>query len=154
MQTFLPYESYEESARCLDRQRLGKQRVETLQILNTLTGRSTGWAQHPAVKMWRGYEYELAEYGIAICREWISRGYKDTCLGKIQAIQDEIVGDALGRVYERPWWLGFADLHKSHRAALLYKDFGHYQSYFDASPTDAVYDYYWPSVPPIAVGGD
>ena len=53
MQTFLPFPDYIQSARALDYKRLGKQRVEALQILNTLTGRSEGWSQHPAVKMWR-----------------------------------------------------------------------------------------------------
>ena len=38
MQTFLPYASFEESAKVLDRQRLGKQRVECLQIFNALAG--------------------------------------------------------------------------------------------------------------------
>ena len=30
MQTFLPYSNFKKSAKCLDRQRLGKQRVEAL----------------------------------------------------------------------------------------------------------------------------
>lgn len=34
--TFLPYEDYDESAQSLDRQRLGKQRVEAFQILNII----------------------------------------------------------------------------------------------------------------------
>lgn len=48
MQTFLPYPSFAESARVLDRQRLGKQRVEVLQLLRALTGQTKGWANHPA----------------------------------------------------------------------------------------------------------
>lgn len=42
MQTFLPYESYDDSAESLDYRRLGKQRVETLQILMTLLGVKVG----------------------------------------------------------------------------------------------------------------
>lgn len=38
MQTFLPYPDFEKSAYSLDRQRLGKQRVETLQIMQALFG--------------------------------------------------------------------------------------------------------------------
>ena len=34
MQTFLPYESFRESAKVLDWRRLGKQRVEGMQIIN------------------------------------------------------------------------------------------------------------------------
>lgn len=37
MQTFLPYPDFAESASVLDRQRLGKQRVETLQVMKALT---------------------------------------------------------------------------------------------------------------------
>jgi len=62
MQTFLPYSSFIESVRCLDRQRLGKQRVEALQILNALNGKSKGWTNHPATKMWCGYEEALCLY--------------------------------------------------------------------------------------------
>ena len=36
MQTFLPDENYEESARILDWRRLGKQRVEGMQIINAI----------------------------------------------------------------------------------------------------------------------
>ena len=37
MQTFLPYRGFTESARVLDTRRLGKQRVETIQVLRALT---------------------------------------------------------------------------------------------------------------------
>ena len=36
MQTFLPYESFKQSARVLDWRRLGKQRVEGMQIINAI----------------------------------------------------------------------------------------------------------------------
>lgn len=73
MQTFLPYASFAKSAKCLDRLRLGKQRPETLQILNTLLGLSEGWRSHPAVKMWRGYEGMLWLYGQTMIDEWVAR---------------------------------------------------------------------------------
>jgi hypothetical protein len=50
MQTFLPYSSFEESARILDYRRLGKQRVEAWQILRSLDGITKGWSNHPAVR--------------------------------------------------------------------------------------------------------
>jgi hypothetical protein len=77
MQTFLPFPSFEQSLQSLDYRRLGKQRVETKQILMALLGESKGWVNHPATKMWRGHEHALAEYGLLSCREWKSRGYKD-----------------------------------------------------------------------------
>lgn len=79
MQTFLPYKSFTESAACLDRQRLGKQRVETKQILSALLGITKGWRTHPCTIMWEGYEITLAAYGLAMCHEWRQRGYVDNC---------------------------------------------------------------------------
>src|SRR5947208_1979490 len=50
MQTFLPYADFERSARVLDRKRLGKQRVETIQVVRALTRPGYGWAvRSPAV---------------------------------------------------------------------------------------------------------
>jgi len=83
MQTFLPFSSFWRSAKCLDNKRLGKQRVEAMQILTTLSGKNKAWKNHPAVKMWKGYENALAEYGIVICEEWRSHGFRDTCEIKI-----------------------------------------------------------------------
>ena len=93
MQTFLPYRSFIESAKCLDNKRLGKQRVAVLQILNTLTGKSTGWINHPATKMWRGYELALCEYGLEVCEQWYyERGFRDTCWTKIYDIERSLDG--------------------------------------------------------------
>jgi hypothetical protein len=64
MQTFLPYPDLKKSFEVLDYRRLGKQRVEAMQILNILLSdkKSGGWVNHPAVKMWRGYEDALCVY--------------------------------------------------------------------------------------------
>ena len=70
MQTFLPEVTFTASAKALDNKRLGKQRVEVLQLLRALSGESKGWVNHPACKMWHGFEMALAVYGLAICDEW------------------------------------------------------------------------------------
>ena len=54
MQTFLPYADFAETARVLDQRRLGKQRVEALQVLRALFIPGYGWRHHPVVRMWRG----------------------------------------------------------------------------------------------------
>jgi len=82
MQTFLPIASFNDSATSLDYRRLGKQRVEAYQILNTLR-KPNRWRNHPAVKMWKGYEVALIAYGCLVCLAWKDLGYKDTCLQKI-----------------------------------------------------------------------
>jgi len=51
MQTFLPYADFEAWARALDTKRLGKQRVETIQVVHGLVRPDYGWRHHPAVAM-------------------------------------------------------------------------------------------------------
>ncbi|MFP3464126.1 pyrimidine dimer DNA glycosylase/endonuclease V [Leifsonia sp. SIMBA_070] len=53
VQTFLPYPSFARSVRVLDRARMGKQRVEALQVLRAITVPGYGWRNHPVAKMWR-----------------------------------------------------------------------------------------------------
>ncbi|WP_202919120.1 MSMEG_6728 family protein [Saccharothrix deserti] len=77
MQTFLPRATFGRSAATLDTRRLGKQRVETLQILRALVWPEYGWKRHPAVLMWRGFTPALVAYGLAVCDEWRRRGHRD-----------------------------------------------------------------------------
>lgn len=136
MQTFLPYASFARSARVLDDARLGKQRVEVLQILNTLHGVRQGWRNHPAVRMWRGHEEALIEYGLEISREWRRRGHADTCLEKIGAFSRP------RRSRARPPWLGDPAFHRSHRAALVRKAPARYAVLFPDVAADL--PYVWP----------
>ncbi|WP_253907481.1 MSMEG_6728 family protein, partial [Arthrobacter sp. 35/47] len=78
MQTFLPYPDFAASAAVLDQARLGKQRVETLQILRALVLPDYGWRNHPATRMWMGYVPALTVYGLAMVSEWVSRGHADS----------------------------------------------------------------------------
>ena len=142
MQTFLPYSDFAETARVLDRQRLGKQRVENLQIMKALLVPGSGWSNHPAVKMWRGHEVHLAEYHLAICHEWVRvRGYKDTCADKMGDLLEE--NPEWSPFAHRPEWLGDATFHRSHQSNLLRKDAAHYGRAFPAVPDDL--PYVWPT---------
>jgi hypothetical protein len=138
MQTFLAYPSFTESARVLDNKRLGKQRVEVLQILNALTGKSKGWINHPAVKMWRGCEGALVDYGVECCQEWTKRDFKDTVEQKLI----DIWYTNRMNVNILPAWLGNPQFHASHRSNLLRKDKAYY-SRFDWSEADNL-PYVWP----------
>ncbi|KAA0108504.1 MSMEG_6728 family protein [Mycolicibacterium sp. P9-22] len=129
MQTFLPYPSFTESAMVLDVKRLGKQRVETIQVLRALTVPGYGWRHHPAAAMWAGYEEAVVRYGLDMCAVWVDQGRADTCATTLAAdlsqatrianvrtqVQLEDDGDA-------PPWLGDPDFHRSHRSALVRKD--------------------------------
>lgn len=116
MQTFVPYPDILESVRVLDRQRLGKQRVEAYQILRALTGVSKGWIHHPAVKMWKGHEGTLAVYAAACCQEWTRRGYADGVLENLMPYLREAM---IPLTY--PSWWGDDAVHASHRSNLLRK---------------------------------
>lgn len=135
MQTFLPYSNYVESAKCLDYRRLGKQRVECLQILQTLTEKKEAWSNHPAVKMWTGYEYELCIYGLIICQEWLSRGYKDTCFEKISEISKKTKPSG------NPPFMGNQAFHDSHKSNLLRKN-PEYYGQFNWSVSNDI-EYVW-----------
>jgi len=133
MQTFLPYDDFVLSLDCLDYRRLGKQRVESMQLLNAMKRTKGGWVNHPATKMWRGFEKALTEYMNLSIMLWIDRGYKNT-----MKIVD--VGDLHEDDY--PPWFGDNKFHASHRSNLLQKDFEFYSKYgWDEKPG---LPYYWP----------
>src|SRR5690242_21265461 len=101
MQTFLPHPRFVESAMVLDSRRLGKQRVETFQILRALTWPTYAWKSHPAVTMWRGFVPGLVAYGLASCREWTRRGYADSVGPQLLAWT---AGEEPGDVELPPWF--------------------------------------------------
>jgi hypothetical protein len=136
MQTFVPYDDFYQSLACLDRQRLGKQRVETYQILKTFERRQKGiikgWSNHVAAKMWLGYENALIEYYNLSLDIWESHGYKNnmprfSLFGKV----------------ELPWWWGQQFVHDSHKSNLLRKDFEFYSKYGWKVPMGLPYA--WPT---------
>jgi hypothetical protein len=135
MQTFLPYASFTQTVKVLDYKRLGKQRVETFQILNSLLHRTDrkGWKSHPARLMWEGFEEALKLYQNITITEWVRRGYKNNMLFEV-IDHDNVV---------MPPWLGDEQFHASHRSNLLRKDFEYYSQYFD-DPIDL--PYVWPVV--------
>ncbi len=132
----MPYPDFNKSARCLDMRRLGKQRVECLQILNVLClNPESRWRNHPTILMWKGYERALKTYGVIICEEWKKRGYKDTCREKI--LSTEIKKD-----YMLPNWFGLETFHKSHQSNLVRKFPEHYKNFFPNIENDL--PYFWP----------
>ena len=148
MQTFLPFADFEQSARALDQRRLGKQRVECIQVVRGLTCAGYGWRHHPAVLMWKGYEEALGRYAYSCCEVWVERGFADTCaatialdladfgVGQVRSQPELAAADAL------PPWLGDPDFHRSHQSSLLRKDPEHYGLLFPGVPDDL--DYVWP----------
>ena len=144
MQTFLPYRDFTRTARVLDDKRLGKQRVETLQILRALTWETYGWKNHPAVRMWRGYVPGLVCYGVRITQEWLRRGRADTVLDQlVEFVAGEVPTQAaLQAEGALPAWLGNRRFHRAHQSNLLRKDPDHYRAFFPTVPDDL--PYVWP----------
>lgn len=148
MQTFLPYPDFEESARALDAKRLGKQRVEVIQVVRAITVPGYGWASHPAVLMWAVHLEALARYGLTCCAVWRELGFGDTCAATIRA--DAAAGGVVGirsqpelaEAGDLPSWLGDAAFHRSHRSALVQKDPDYYRARFPTTPEHL--PYLWP----------
>ena len=86
--------------------------------------------------MWRGHENLLVIYGIAVCNEWMNRGFQDTCMGKIIA-----ANPSLNTNIRVPDWLTDDRLYISHQSNLVRKDPAFYGPIFDV--TDDL-PYYWP----------
>jgi hypothetical protein len=137
MQTFLPYNCFYESAKALDYRRLGKQRVEAMQLVNSTNkllqdpNAKVGWANHPARTMWMGYLDALKHYHNIMVEEWINRGFKNTM--KFYETPSSIV---------LPHWLGDERIHASHRSNLIRKDPAYYSQFNWAESADI--PYHWP----------
>lgn len=141
VQTFLPYASFTRSAAVLDPRRLGKQRVEALQVLRAITVPDYGWRHHPAAKMWRGYVPALAAYSLAMTDAWIAAGFADTVRPQVVAFAPEVEGVAQEDL-ELPPWIGDESVHRSHRSNLVRKDPEFYAPLFPDVAPDL--PYVWP----------
>lgn len=131
MQTFLPIADFEESAKVLDYRRLGKQRVEAKQLVNSILKPKGGWSNHPACVMWMFNLNALMRYHDICVTEWVRRGYKNT------------MPLYRPRSYKMPEWFGDPAFHASHRSQLLGKDYDHYGRFnWDEPPGEL--PYLWP----------
>lgn len=134
MQIFLPYADFVKSLQTLDNKRLGKQRVETYQIISAITRRPKldgtpykGWLNHPCTVMWKDYVPALKHYMNCSIQEWISRGFTNTM--KTEEVDiDKII---------LPPFIGNERFHSSHRANLLKKESDFYSKYnWTENPSD------------------
>lgn len=150
MQTFLPYADFTKSALIIDTDRIGNQVYRECKTL--ING---GWPHHPASKMWRGYEYWLAVYALALLDDMPNRT-------KADGVRPKFAPDVVPRWREffqqkadehikgpRPPWLGDERVHASHRGVMLWKNpewysqFGWTEQPLGPGP-DGKFPYYWP----------
>lgn len=145
MQTFLPHDDIVASLEALDDRRLGKQRVEAMQILSALRRPKTGWYYHAAVQMWAGYRPFLALYYNMAIEVWRARGKNN-----------DLARDRAARINaEPPWWFGVRVFHRSHQIRLWEKDADYYPREWMPDSRD-LRGYVWPATPDLElrpVGG-
>lgn len=140
MQTFITDYNPNISAASLDNKRLGKQRVEALQIADCLLNKESRWANHPAVKMWRGYEPFLVKvYILTIMNEWEERGFKNTKCAEWWQQLYKIVKD---KRIKCPEWVD-DDFIEAHRSNLIRKLPEFYSAKFPN--TKPGLEYIWPT---------
>jgi len=182
MQTFLPIPTrdYSEIARLLDSKRLYKQALEAIQITLVLIKKDKegnfrepkGWVNHPAVRMWRGHEVELARYTWHMISEATHRGINTKSLLVIflrvilpyvnlvstSYTADDILAESTFDVPHKflttvtpPVWMKipeyYAMVAKTHRQALLTKQYEYYSLHGwpeDLGYAPDTYEYLWP----------
>jgi len=154
MQVFMSEYTFEESAKVLDNKRLVKQLLEGRQILAALAGQTKGWRNHPATRMFEGYEPALFDYLYYVAKEMEQRGYKTENnwneIARLALVHFTVDSD-----YEMPpWFVDRATLHSvvtTHRRSLYNKAPELYPQYeYEASiGADFVCcdrcNYYWPT---------
>lgn len=135
MQTFLPYPSFKDSFEVLDKKRLGNQVWR--EGITLLGG---GWPNHPASKMWRGYELALGNYcliGLDRCEEVYGKKYPHLREKIVKIMMD--IKNCHDRV---PPWLGDPAFHAAHRSNLLRKNPKWYGQFGWTEPDNL--EYIWP----------
>lgn len=106
MNTFIPSANIVDCPKYLDKRRCFKQLVECKQILDVLDGKSEGWKNHPAIKMWVGYRD---------CLQWYYNIFYDYCVEvhkiKIKKLPEP---ELLPKMMMYPIWWGYQPIHTSH----------------------------------------
>lgn len=153
MQTFLPFKSFYHTAQALDNKRLNKQILECYQILNVLSNDDphAGWRNHPAVKMWRGFEMGLYQYAMVMIEEANNRGIKtENNLRNLDNLNERAYKNW---GYGMPFWMDdkkvMARVTTTHKANLYRKDPEYYHEFVTAvenpnnDPCCDRCQYYW-----------
>lgn len=158
--TFITSESLEECAKNLDNLRLGKQRVECIQLISFIENKDNkGFRNHPILIMWSNNVDALKVYCNFMIREWIKRGFTNTIElydldeSKIvfykniyneetkltEIIKPEIKDDSI--VF--PIWFNWKPLILSHQSSLLKKNFDYYSKIFICNEEFFNFGYIW-----------
>lgn len=107
---------------------------EARQLHNTLIGKSEGWKNHPALKMWIGHANGLALY---------HNIFLDHCINvhKIKVEKSSFI--EIDSKVTFPWWIGNKYFIAAHKSNLLRKNESFYRQYGWTEPLDL--PYIWPN---------
>jgi hypothetical protein len=102
--------------------------------------------------MWKGHEQSLYNYIVAMTDEWILRGYKTTIKDKAsETLKVATLHGLVSNITKPPTWITesqvYKEVAKSHRLALLTKDYEWYSQFGwdeDSGKAPESYDYVWP----------
>ena len=131
MQMFLPYPNIYESAMVLDMKRLNKQILESDQMIYAeLTNNDKFYKNHPVRKMWSKNVEAHKMYRDIMLEVWYKRGGG----GNRKFYEFYEMYDEYFKCVKIPKWISNKEILnkicKSHRKALLIKDFDYYKDFF------------------------
>lgn len=107
-----------------------------------------GWPNHPAAKMWKGYEYALGMYLLALAERLADEGHNTPAFHD-QIVEINDIMDACDNEDFPPWW-GDDEIYATHRGTLLYKAPEHYEQFgwaeapLPPNPETGKFQYKWP----------
>lgn len=124
------------SASYLDRHRLQANIYENihglaslLDINDKLVNPKRSVKNHPNVKRWENYEFDLLTYIYYHLSEWFNRGYKSEINEKNYWLLQEEIGLHPLTKQIIPIWIT-DKIIRDHQQILLEKDYNHYSKYF------------------------
>jgi hypothetical protein len=140
--TFILTNSPKKCVKLLDYKRLGKQRVEAKQIIDTIENDSSGWKNHPVTKMWKDNIIGLKYYLNCCIDEWILRGYNNT-MEKYDLSEFILPDGSYDESSILPWFYFNLQIQESFKASLLRKDPSYYTCIIDCDPSYMYHGYIW-----------
>jgi hypothetical protein len=147
MQTWITDYSFMQSAKNLDRQRLGAQIYEGIHILASLIGLNDKLvnpkrdvSNYPQAKLWKGWEGDLYLYILCHLIEWEKRGHKAEISNKNIAMISWEKKMVIAPQYV-PWIT--PELIIVHRSVLIQKKPEHYKPLWPNCPDNLKMRYDW-----------
>lgn len=139
----LPYSNYIKNTQVFSITDLQAQAALVLYLLDTLhevEDRKTIIETFPCEcqDAWRGYETQLAWYGMLLADEVIKRATHGMSAGRYlyKRMEWHLATATSGRfTMERPPWFGKPEIHLSHQSVLIAMDPKHYKAKFPNIPT-------------------